>query len=894
MTGWWASLRIARRDALRHKGRSLLVMVMIGLPVAAVVFGDVAFRTLQLSPEQRVTTQIGTAADAWVSAPGGRQLAQAPGVEPGVWVGRRLHGPAPSVSELVPGATRWIPTAWQPGGRAPVASDGRRTYPSVLELEYDDPLAAGLVEQVSGRAPEAPDEVVLTQSLAEALAQGAGGSVTVKGDAFSVVGVVRMPYDTKRVGIVADPGAFTALTFTPDIYTAELNTGWLVEAPGGVDYRQTTGVNALGSTVLSRAAAVNPPDECSDQVPSAVRLCDGGSMSAEERQQLAEVAALVALVVVMALLQVVLLAGPAFSIGRRSQARDLALVAAVGGSAKAVRRVVMAGGVVLGTAGGLAGLLVGLLTFQLLRPVVGNLAGTALFPTDLRPELLVVLTVSVGTGLAAAWLPARQASHQDVVAALAGRRGITGGRRWIPALGAGAVAVGLAIAFLGALPGEPALLLFGCVVAELGLVALAPTIVAWVSRIGVRVPTAPRLALRDAGRNRTRAGTAVAAVLAAVAGATALGVYVASDEANAQRHYTSPVPVGFVTIDTSAAADGTSLDLAPVLAELPVATTVELNGAGRSCVFGKCRPWEVVPPDGSPCDSPTAEEAATTCFQSISDQLGLSWLSGGANTYQALTGNVPTGAMRQALSSGGVVAAPGYAAEYVRDGVIRLRNGATGELVELPAVVPEADLSLGLPRYEFLFAEDAYADLGLAAESRGYTVITTRAPTAAETAAATSQLTLVSKRARILVGEPYTQDGNLALVLLLSAASVLAVAATATAVGLAAADGRADLATLAAIGASPRTRRWLSASHALVVSGLGTVLGLAGGLIIGVAAINATPDGFVGDFGDATPTIPLSVPWGSLGTLALVVPLVAVALAWLFTRSRLPMVQRID
>ena len=122
----------------------------------------------------------------------------------------------------------------------------------------------------------------------------------------------------------------------------------------------------------------------------------------------------------MGLLQVILLVGPAFAIGRRSQTRDLALVSAVGGDAKAVRRVVLSSGLVLGLVGGLSGLVVGLGAFQLLRPLISNVAGTALFATDLHPEVLLVLLVTTLTGLAAAWLPARAASRQDVVAALGG------------------------------------------------------------------------------------------------------------------------------------------------------------------------------------------------------------------------------------------------------------------------------------------------------------------------------------------------------------------------------------------------------------------------------------------------------------------------------------------
>ncbi|OLT11555.1 hypothetical protein BJF79_24075 [Actinomadura sp. CNU-125] len=45
MTSAGAALRIARRDALRAKGRTAFVLCMIGLPVAAIVALGVVWQT---------------------------------------------------------------------------------------------------------------------------------------------------------------------------------------------------------------------------------------------------------------------------------------------------------------------------------------------------------------------------------------------------------------------------------------------------------------------------------------------------------------------------------------------------------------------------------------------------------------------------------------------------------------------------------------------------------------------------------------------------------------------------------------------------------------------------------------------------------------------------------
>lgn len=62
-------------------------------------------------------------------------------------------------------------------------------------------------------------------------------------------------------------------------------------------------------------------------------------------------AGLVALIVGLGLLEVVLLAGAAFAVAARRQVRDLGLVASNGGTARHVRRIVLAQGLLLGVRG---------------------------------------------------------------------------------------------------------------------------------------------------------------------------------------------------------------------------------------------------------------------------------------------------------------------------------------------------------------------------------------------------------------------------------------------------------------------------------------------------------------------------------------------------------------
>ena len=120
---------------------------------------------------------------------------------------------------------------------------------------------------------------------------------------------------------------------------------------------------------------------------------------------------------------------------------------------------------------------------------------------------------------------------------------------------------------------------------------------------------------------------------------------------------------------------------------------------------------------------------------------------------------------------------------------------------------------------------------------------------------------------------------NTPLLIAIIAAAFITLAGAAISIALSAAEGRADLATLAAVGAAPRRRRALAASQALVIAGVGCLLGVALGTFVAytVRSTSGAP-GFV-------------VPWANLALTALAVPALAMAVAAVFTPSRLPLVQ---
>jgi putative ABC transport system permease protein len=151
-------------------------------------------------------------------------------------------------------------------------------------------------------------------------------------------------------------------------------------------------------------------------------------------------------------------------------------------------------------------------------------------------------------------------------------------------------------------------------------------------------------------------------------------------------------------------------------------------------------------------------------------------------------------------------------------------------------------------------------------------------------------VTRVHPDGAVEVEEPYRSPTDLTTVFVVGAAALVALAATWIAVGLAAAESRADLATLAAVGAAPRTRRKVAGAQAGVIAATGVVLGSGVGALLGIvfvqvqaAAGTRWPD----------PSWQVVVPWGVLAAVVIGLPTTAAGAAALCTRSRLPLVRRI-
>lgn len=864
---------------------------MIGLPVLGLTTADVLARTAQLSPAEQLTRELG-AADASLSH-SGSPVEQDPSGHNFTGVATPGGGPAEEPSE------REILAALPPGARLladagdsvqVVTADGL-AIAQLRGLDYADPAAQGLVRQLSGRAPRTTAEVALTRRLAGNLGLRVGDAMRTRRPdrTFAVVGIVADRYELRDDRAYALPGAVAGRDERP----AQRPGRYLVDAPAEVTWADVQRLNALGFTVRSRSVVLHPPPR--SEVPFYRHA--GASTSVGT-----EVVAAGVLAVGMALLEVVLLAGPAFAVGARRRRHDLALVAATGGDGRDVRNVVLGGGVVLGTVAAVAGVTLGIGLAGILRPVLERLSGTAMGHFDVRPlELAGVAVLGVATALAAALLPARAAARQDVVAALAGRRGVVVNRKRVPIVGLSVAIMGAVVAIWGAGSHGVALILAGAALGEVGLIMCTPTVLAWAGRLGRRLPLCPRLALRDAARNRASAAPAVAAVMAAVAGSVAIGVFTASLSKHDELSYHPSLPHGDVYAPlNNTSAEEPSAEIASALRRtLPARQVLVVQGSaeGPDTVGVSVEPREA-----RRCPADLLADLTEADYRSYRNDprcvrqpryagaaFSASVLVDDGTALPAVTGT-PAGAAVAALHSGKAVVFDDY---LVDDGqtVVRIVDpsaGGTGNAHAVPAVVQRdgfAPASIVLP--------PALASrLGISAAPVGVLADNLRPPTAKQEQAARGAVALLGGGSYLYVERGYQNRYDIGLLALVIGAAIITLGAAAIATALSNEDGRADLSTLAAVGASPRVRRMLSMSRSGVIAGLGTVLGVLAGFVpaVGLVLAQRRVDGFASatTLPSGIAPRPLVVPWGTLAITAFVVPLIAVAVAGLFSRSRLP------
>ncbi len=878
---WRLPLRIARRDALRHRGRSILVLVMIALPVTAVTAADVLMQTSDVNSVESIDRRMG-ASEALVSVQEGQgRVEQAPDpMEYSGSYGDEGVGAEMPTADEVSGVLGGAALIELRSGETDVRTEKGAVSTELREVDLADPATRGLFDLTSGRWPEEPGEVVVNDVL---VAKGYGIGETLDspgaGKVDPVIVGTAESAEIRNYPIAAGPIG----TFDLDAASAH---EWLVDgAP--VTWAQVRALNELGAFVTSRSVVEDPPPV--EDWPLNTQQSAGFADSTF---------AVIVLVVVMALMEVVLLAGPAFAVGARKQQRSLALMSAAGGTPTQSRRVVIGSAVVLGGVAAVLGVVLGTGVARALVPFVQSKSFSYLGPFEV-PLLHLAGVAAFGmlSAFLAAVVPAYLASRQDVVAVLAGRRGDRAPSLKSPVLGLVLLGAGIAGSVTGATGGGEIMIAASAIPAVLGMILLIPLVLAGLGRVSGRLPLVLRYAVRDAARHRTRTVPAVAAVAATVAGVVALGVGLTSDQKESEETYTASLSDGYGVVTSYDVDPAWDAYRAAILREAPGATVTDQLGISEN--VGK--------DDGSYAFTEVKARGTESLLSSYGGSLGASVIVSDDALPDALVGVAAADRARgeQALRGGGAVAF--YSGDAAPDAttvrIVQHLSDATGEetdkrVAEVPAAFVQVDALTAGPAA--VVSTAAAEKLGVAPSLVGL-VVGRDQLTEDQEKAVQEAIAGVDDMTNLYVERGYQADDEalIAQLILVGLGAVLMLGGTLTATFLALSDARPDLATLAAVGASPRTRRGVAAAYAVVVGSVGAVLGAAVGFIPGIAVTYPlttqnygmiSPDGS-SEFGSGPF---LDIPWLMILGLVLVLPLLTATVVGLFARSRLPLVARLD
>ena len=808
--GW----RLFRREWRQQ----LLVLGLLTVAVAATVWGASVVTNTQLPNPDYAT--FGTAA-ALVTLPGtDPHLAADIAAIQGRW------GPADLIEnqDIATGTTQPVQLrAENPHGH------------------YNSPL----LSLVSGTYPAGPGQVALTSQVASLYGTHVGGTWQAAGTTWRVTGIVQDP--------------------------SNLADEFALAAPGQVPHPSQV-IMLLGSSPAVQQAISNGNGTLPGMPAAATFTFPSAFMSGLPP------ATVVLVVEVLGLVFIGLVSVAGFSVMAQRRLRALSMLSAIGATERNLRLVMIVNGLAVGVAGALAGAVLGLAAWFAYVPALQQAAGHVVDAANLPWWAFAIgVVLAIATSVLASRRPAKTIARVPVAAALSGRPSPPKPVHRSALPGVIVFAGGVAcLALTGGLAGVAgqghagqgrALLLLGGLVAVIvGIVLLAPLAISVLAAgAGPRMPVAVRIALRDLVRYRARSGAALAATTFAVF--LAMGIcLVASTRFDNPLSWTGPNLSGSQLIVSTQQSQGGG-----TIAQLSSAQTARL---------------------GRQVDS----LAASLHTRSVPLE------STGATLYQVgtpehspfnFTGAVYV-ATPQLLATYGIKAsqiAPGTDILTMRPGLAGLPHmemiwsntespgggvpGSSGsppctlsnDCLASPVMQTVSGLPSGISAPNTVITEYAVSKYHLQLSLNGWLVQAPAPLTAAQINAARQLalaygVTVETKSSAPGLGD--FADGATALGI------VIAFGVLAASVGLIRSETARDLRTLTAAGASPRTRRMITAATAAALGLLGAILGMAGALVAGLAWAHSSLSAMFG-----------GLPLSDVLILLVGLPLIAAAGGWL-------------
>jgi putative ABC transport system permease protein len=479
------------------------------------------------------------------------------------------------------------------------------------------------------------------------------------------------------------------------------------------------------------------------------------------------------------------------------------------------------------------------------------------------------------------------------------------------------------------------------VLAQLGMVVCTPALLSFTARLGRWLPLAPRMALREAGRNRGSAAPAIAAVLGVVAGGMAFSMIVTADSVRSQQDQEQLLNQGAMTLtlynnagEGLADWDAARAEAEPILEsqldEVEL-TQVPTYSPGEDCAgalgedeWADCQ-WTITRPEGHVCSFWTADtstdeanraavEAARedpNCDETGADYWGPMYDIPGSTdpaivaAYTELEGDELDKAV-EVLEAGGVLISDRLS--LTDDGTVVLQlstsvYGMDSDQTEEPVIteteLPAMVVDKGQLGYNRMFLSPGAAEtMGLqtAAWQQVFLVDTEKAlePGTAEALAEDFNQELAGGDvwATFMVVD-YTDPFMFYFTIAVTGlCALVALGATAVSTGLIIAEQRRDMATLGAVGAAPGLRKRFAMWQTVVIAAFGAGLGTVAG-VIGYALIREALNRPLQWTYPFSALYGWELPWASFAIMLLAVPVIAAAGAIVFTKATLPSERRI-
>lgn len=714
--------------------------------------------------------------------------------------------------------------------RTTVQRDGQVGDLRLVAADPANTITEPLFTLLEGRWPSNDQEVAVTD-LALSDRAPVGTSIQLDGRTVEIVGMVENPTRlSEEFVFAATPTVFESAN------TAD-NTRFLVDAS---------------------------EDGLSEAFPG-----DLGITSTSGPTNRTAVAILVNVIVAFGMLEVALLVGSGFAVIARRRTRQYGLLAATGAAPSTVRSAAAASGAIIGLIGTVAGLVVGLLVA---RGLVGAMETSVDHRINFGYPLLALLpSVMLGVGVTtlAARQPAAALKRRSVASLLGAARPKPQPVGRSAVLGVVLAVLGTVLLVTGFKSQEITFALFGTILTPVGLLLLAPLLVRLVGKVASRLPLAERLAGRSIGRYNRRSASMVAALALALSIPVAIAVVTGSidqraenrppnladnqlivwaPDVNPDRHV---IPASLDQDQLAIAAEALA-DAAPDLSVIPLQVMILAPEDGYT-ERGVTYDFAVATGKEN-----TGEEECNFCGVDVSSfGDGVDYVTTMAfiatpellDTFDLETTWLTDGKLALA-------AEPGMAA--VEPTVL-----ATGDSVAVSTSWPNIG---SFPKLLY----SAKIGGGAQPTTVGWLATSTGQLDDA-TLAAIGQADLSG--AKLELPTPPASRSSLRTIGL-AVGMLVGLGITAAALVLLTGELARDSALLASLGASPRTGRRTSAVIAALLAIVGAALAVVIGYVPLAPMISSRVDGF-----------PFVVPWTTLVTLLLGLPVIAAGFGWFFSKK---------